>query len=286
MRNKDGETPLNLAVEKGLITFVETFLADPRTDINKPNTGGRQNALVIASERGNTSILKLILRHNQTAVNQLNANKESALQISLKKYKEERYRKYFSIIKLLLRCPKTNVKNDDSFGKLIKQAIELRSLSNNFSPTCCLNVRESIMGAAWVGDFRAIRGLLDCPGTEGNVNALDIRGRPPLYIAAMMGHIEAVKVLLKNSYVEVNRRTRANGGTPFSIASEKSSFDIMKVLIHERNTKESKGWCIDDWTKPCENIRDSSMLIMTPTTMVPSSEFHQGNKEWLRTDFY
>ena len=274
VRNKDGETPLNLAVEKGLTSFVETFLADQRIEVNKPNTGGRQNALVIATKMGNTALLKLILRHNQTAVNQLNANKESALQIALKKYDEKGQRKYFTIIKVLLRCPKTEVKNDSSYASNIQQAIELRSVSTEFKPTCCLNVRESLVGAALVGDFRAIRGLLDCPGTEGNVNALDIRGRPPLYIAATMGHIEAVKVLLKNSYVDVNFGTRVDGGTPFSIASERSSFDVMKVLILGGNTDEGKGWCIDNWTKPCVHIRDSPMLNKTLTPLVPSSEFY------------
>ena len=110
--NKDGETPLNLAVIKGLVEMVEILLADIRIDVNKPNTVGNQNALVIASEIRHITLVKLLLSHNQTLVNQLNANKESALQVALQKYKETGLREHFRPIKVLLRCPKTKRKTE------------------------------------------------------------------------------------------------------------------------------------------------------------------------------
>ena len=282
VHNKDGQTPLNLAIQKDLVKLVKIFLADQRIDVNKPNTVGKENALLIASGKGNTIIMKLVLCHNQTDVNQLNANREPALQIAIQKYEEEGQRKHFRTIKLLLRCPKTEVKNDSSYGSDVKQAIELRSLSMDFRPTCCLNVKESLLGAAWVGDFRAIRGLLDCPGSEHNVNTVESKGRTPLYIAAMKGHREAVDVVLQNQDVDVNIGRRVNGGTAFSIASEKSHFDVMQALIVNENGKAlivsekcnmGKGWCIDNWTKPCKQITDLSTATTTPPTSVPSSEF-------------
>ena len=52
--------------------------------------------------------------------------------------------------------------------------------------TCCLNLKEALLRAAWVGDFRAIRGLLLCPDTDTGV--VDYRGRTPLYLISLKGH--------------------------------------------------------------------------------------------------
>ena len=272
VHNKDGQTPLNLAVMRGVDNLVQLFLFDQRIDVNKPNTGGKQNALLIASEMGHTNILKLILRHNQTFVNQHNANKETALQMALKKYEKEGQRKYFRIIKLLLRCPKTELIDQTYNGTEIDQALELRALSMLFIPTCCLHVNESLLGSAWAGDFRAIRGLLQCPGSEWNVNMADNKGRTLLYIAAMMGHLEAVEVLLQNPDVDVNIGRRYNGGTAFSIASEKSHFDVMEALIIDEKSIKSKGWCSDQWTKRCKKIEEFAVVTVAPATKVPSGE--------------
>ena len=292
MHNKDGQTPLNLAVHRGLNKIVDEFLIDPRINVNKPNVRGKQNALLIASEMGHVNIFKKILRHNQTDVNQLNANRKSALQVALQKYEygddEKRdtniikESKYFRIIKLLLRCSKTELKihlnnwantewepDDD-----MQQVIDLRNSSMHFSPTCCLDVIDSLMDSAWVGDFRAIKGLLDCPGSEINVNKVDNKGRTPLYRAAMRGHSEAVETLIKDHDVDVNIGKRVNGGTAFSIASEKSHFDVMKALILNEESILGEGWCIDNWTSPCKKVNDLTEDSQVPASSMQSSKFN------------
>ena len=283
VRNKDGQTPLNLAVYNGNVSLVEVFLADQRIDVNKPNTGGKENALLIASVIENTTLLNMLLRHNQTSVNQRNANRESAFQIAFQKYQDTGLRKHFRHVKLLLRCPKTEIAIDSEFGPEIIHYMDYLSSSFEQNPTCCLKVNASLLGSAWVGDYRAIRGLLDCPGSERNVNTVDSNGRTPLYIASMKGHHEVVDVVLQNQDVDVNIGRRVNGGTACSIASEKSHFEVMKALIVKLENLEkvgkigkssmSKGWCIDNWTNPCKQIADLPTTTTTPPTSVPSSQF-------------
>ena len=269
--DKDGETPLNVAVRKGLVKSVEIFLDDVRIDVNKASTGGNMNALSIASEIGHVSLFKLLLRHNQTFVNQLNANKESALNIALNKYEKDGERSHFRIIKLLLRCPKTNIDGTTSIGDDVKQAIELSSMSMDFRPTCCSAVDESLLGATWIGDHRAIRGLLDCP--ESNVEMLDNRGRSLLYIAGMMGHFEAVRVFLTNTNVYVDRRV--TNGTVFSIASEKSHFDVMETLIRNGKSNMNIEWCNDRWTgSDCS--KNVHLVGGTPSTPLMNTSALQG----------
>ena len=272
IHNKDGYTPLNFAIERGLKYMVRIFLADQRIDVNKPNTGQKQNALLIASEGGHIDIIKMLLLHNQTFVNKQNAKSQSALSMAIQKYDQERegHRKYFRIVKLLLWCPKTEVTNG-TFGSDIEQVIELRSLSMGLRSTCCLNVNGSLLGAAWAGDFRAIKGLLQCPESKSNVNTADKKGRTLLYIASMMGHLEAVQVLIQNIDVNANKGSKIDGGTAFSIASEKSHFDVMRALIKYGKSHKSNGWCSSQWTRPCQEPEDRNTMTITPATILPSS---------------
>ena len=252
IHNKDGYTPLNLATERGQKEMVKILLADQRIDVNRLNTGQKQNVVLIASEKGNIDILKLLLLHPQTFVNQRNANGDSALSWALKKY---RIPPNIRIAKLLIKCPKTQASNA-SIDKMQEEP-ELRKLyevsKETKQTTCCHDVKQSLLHKAWVGDFRAIRGLLQCPGSELNVNFFDVKGRTPLYIAAMLGHLLAVDVLLDHDDVNVNISARLNRGpdrgTAFSIASQNFHFEVMKTLIQYQYTDECKGWCSDSWVE-------------------------------------
>ena len=246
VRNKDGYTPLNLATEKGLKKMVDIFLNDARIDVNKPNSGGKQNALIIASEMGNVDLLRPLLLHPQTFVNEKDANGNTALSVASKKYRSDGIRKYFRIVKLLLRCPKTKASRENYVNE-IEQAVDLISTSVVVNPTCCIKIHQLLLHAARSGDFRAIRGLLECPDSVSKVNVVDKDGRTPLYIASMMGHLQATEVLLNSKHVIVNIGVFLHGGTAFSIASQNSHFEVMRAIIQNGQSDEVKGWCSDNW---------------------------------------
>ena len=171
-------------------------------------------------------------------MNEVDIKRKSASSIALYHYLKGGLR----LVKLLLRCPKAIFSNADQVSyirKLLKESI----------PTCCLSVEQKLVTAAWIGDFRAIRGLLQCPGSETNINTLDEKGRTPMYIASMVGHLNAIKVLLTHANINPNIGLKFDGGTAFSIASKKSRFEIMKKLISHEKTDVSRGWCKDNWAK-------------------------------------
>ena len=52
--------------------------------MNKNNTGKKQSAIIVASEGDHVEIMKLLLHHDQTFVNQKNAIGKSDLSVSQK----------------------------------------------------------------------------------------------------------------------------------------------------------------------------------------------------------
>ena len=52
-----------------------------------------------------------------------------------------------------------------------------------------------------------------------------------IYLATLKGYIKAVEVLLDDSNLDINMGRAKDGGTAFSMASEKSHFRILKLLV-------------------------------------------------------
>ena len=202
------------------------------------------SVLMVAVERGKSEIVSLLLHHSQTYVNTTNAKYDSATTIALTKG-------FLRSLKLLIRCPKTNLTtelervrkyHESNMEDVLAYQTGLKTLPS----TCCLSAKESLLEAAWIGDFRGIRGLLLCPGA--NINAHDGKGRTLLFLASWLSHKRAVDVLLKNTEVDVNMGKIIDGSSPFAIASVKGHFEIMKKLIKHPNIIEGKGWDSDSWT--------------------------------------
>ena len=81
----------------------------------------------------------------------------------------------------------------------------------------------------------------------------------------MMGHLQAVEVLLNNEHVGVNIGATLDGGTPFSISSENLHFEVMRALVKYQHTDLSKGWCSDNWIhhfKLCNNTGAATQTIL------------------------
>ena len=284
----DSRTDVNLVVnsdnalftasEKGHTEIVLLLIKHPHIDVNNKNKRSRKTALIIAAENHHIGIIKVLLKHSQTFVNEIDIKYQTALSVAVSKG-------FLRVVKLMLRCPKTHrhmegIEIDTSFKNDVSQALKSVQLFHLMNATCCLNVTERLLRAAWVGDFRAIRGLLQCPGSESNVNVVDNKGRTPLYIAAMMGHLDAVIALINNTSIDLEIGAKLDGITPFAVASIKSHFDIMKELIlhgqFDKGKKEN-GWCKDNWTRYaslCKTIHDAVPETPTiETTELGASEY-------------
>ena len=133
-------------------------------------------------------------------------------------------------------------------------------------------MRDKFLRAAWIGDFKAIRGLLECPDSALEVNAVDNKGRTPLYIASMMGHLEAVEVLVSNKNVTAEIGRFLDGYTAFSVSSENAHFNVMRSLIQNGQSDMAKGWCTDEWVHPCmvENYSPNETKLAPAAAPIPS----------------
>ena len=127
----------------------------------------------------------------------------------------------------------------------LHNALERRPTLLEGEHTCCLDGNRELLRAATIGDYRAIRGLSQCPNVD--INTDDGKGRTPLYYASWIGYKEAVKALLDVANIEGNKGIYFNGQTAFSIAAKKGHFDIMRLLIKSDNINVNKGWFHDRW---------------------------------------
>ena len=247
--NQYGVTPLNAVASVTLLNadvrneIARLLLRNPEIDVNKYNSMNGKTPLIVASEKGKWDLVKMLLLNAQINVEISDTDGKNALQRAA-------YNGHLMAVKLLLRCPKTKFDNIESRYADIHEAIEMHSYLLNVGLTCCLNVADGLLQAATKGYYREIRGLLLCP--DSNSNVIDRRGNTPLYLASQKDHPMSVQVLLEDKKIDADIGRTLDGGTPFSIASEKGHFKVMKQLIaHGNDVQESdlnKGWCSDNWT--------------------------------------
>ena len=230
------------ASELGFTNIVRVLLSHSDIDVNIINTRNRRTALIVATDKQHLDIIRLLLLNPQTYVNEVDGKGLSSIMIAA-------MNGYTRILKLLLRCPKTHI--FEPLGEIyktdIKQTLLRKTILEQMKATCCLDAKVLLLAKALEGDFKAVRGLLHCPHTKENVNGVDLRGRTPIYLASMSGHLQVVVVLLNYNETDVNVGVPINGGTPFSVASERSHFDLMGILIRHENIDVGQGWCTDSW---------------------------------------
>ena len=296
---QSGKTPLYIASTEGHPQVVKVLLADPRINVNQMVDG--ENALIAAGIQGQLQVVNLLLLHTDIDTNIVKqGNLGNVLFYASKKGYSKIVKQlllqpqievngafgdqqmtglatasvvgHLSVVKLLLRCTKTNVTHADASGKTpfesgtkqIKEAISNQAILLQGNPTCCLEVNEGLLRAARKNDYRAIRGLAQCP--KANLNIGDKKGRTPLYIASMKDHTQSVDVLLKQGSIDVNQGRSLDGKSPFSIASEKGHFRVMSLLLGNKCTDVNKGWSTNIWkfqTKLSDSIKPSTSQVNT-----------------------
>ena len=253
---------LYTAAENGNSEVVKLLLNHPDIDVNKANRRNQMSVLMIAVEKGLVNIVRLLIDHPQTDVNIIDAKDNTAISIASKWGS-------LKIVKLILRCPKVHVNNllkkdADYHGPNMNEILKYHTELAKLPTTCCLDVGETLLKSAWIGDFRGIRGLLMCPDID--INVVDKKGRTPLYLASWLRHLKVIEILLKDPNIDVNKGMFIDQSTPFVIASKKGYFDIMEKLINHENVEEGKGWTIDCWAPD-----SSSLSFLIDTTATPST---------------
>ena len=268
----DGENALLAAGIIGNLQVVNLLLLHSDIDTNIVKQGNHGNALFFASKKGYSAIVKQLLVQPQIEVNGAFGEQQMTGLTAASAVG------HLSVVKLFLRCTKTNVTQFDGSGetalergtKHVKEAIANQAVLLQSHHTCCLKVNKGLLRAARENDYRAIRGLAQCP--EANINIGDKKGRTPLYLASMMGHTPAVAELLNQGSIDVNKGRSLDGESPFSIASEKGHFHVMSLLLGNKYADVNRGWNKHIWiwqTKLSGLIKPTVLHVNTTQNSVP-----------------
>ena len=161
------------------------------------------------------------------------------------------------------------------FENLNKSISSIRNTLLKSRHTCCLKENKGLLTAAIVGDHRAIRGLGQCP--DADINVVDSKGRTPLYLASLLGHVKAIEEILNLENISYNRGRDIDGMTPFAIAAKKGYKEIMTLLTNYPNKKDedvNKGWQSDEWTS--QYGRNDFENAPTPKPTSSSTELLSG----------
>ena len=281
----NGENSLLIAAEKGYVEVVKLLLGHPSIDANVDRRGNQGSALFIASSKGLSEIVRLLLLQPQIFVNERYGPQGSTPLITSSENRN------LGALKLLLRCPKTDINMTDVFGRtasdlgttdIVKEIEERATLLEN-GHTCCINGNKTLQRATNIGDGKAIRGLSQCPSVD--INHLDEKGQTPLYIASRMGHVNATKELLATEDIDVNKGRHLDGKSPLAIASEKGHFKVIMLIISHKAVDANIGWRNDSWAFPLhEDFTKTVKLNKEDDLASNNSVTHfQGNLPILKT---
>ena len=300
-------TPLYIAVREESIEVVKILLEFPRINVNQVVNG--ENALLVATEFGNLELVTMLLEHTEINTNIVKrGNQGSSLYIAsakgfveiviqLLKQSQIEVNDVFgsqrrtalitatenqklNVLKLLLLCPKVDMNITDSSGETaIQHATNLtvglfamrEEFLQNEPHTCCVASNDKLLKSAEIGDHKAIRGIAKCPNS--NINVADTKGRTPLYIAAMLNNLHAVKEILAVTTLEPNKGRAIDGKTPFSIASENGYFDAMELLLNHSTVNVNEGWMFDSWP----SLKDEKIASLNNSKCDTSGIPYEGN---------
>ncbi|GBN68931.1 Ankyrin-2 [Araneus ventricosus] len=219
--DRNGNTPLHLAAEKGHAGVVKIFLESEDINVNAKNldksklvypvhsgddaarkklTNGKA-ALHLAVKNGHFEVVKLLINHIEIDVNTMDKYGQSCLQLAVSN-------NFTEIGKLLLNHIKIdpNVQYPcNDYYTALHTAIECRNMEiigaliNH--PDIDLNIKERYKGltpfhmVVEEGNLPVVEIMLQHPAT--NVNTVDKYIQTPLYTCVKKGNVNMVELLLK-----------------------------------------------------------------------------------------
>ena len=199
--NDDGDSALVIACKKGNLEIVENLLRKSGVDLNIQFGKSKNTLLHYASKGGNLEIVKYLLESRADIdVNLLNDGGDSAVSIAAK-------RGNWSIAKLLLR--KFEVDVNLSYGRRKNTLLHYASKKNT---------------------LEIVKYLLE-NHADIDISLCNSSDKSAISIAAKRGYWEIVKLLLRESGVDVNLRYSRRKYTLLHYASNRNNLKIVKYLL-------------------------------------------------------
>jgi len=234
--------PLHAAVYAGDEETIKTLLAS-KVDLNIVIANGA-TSLFIASEKGHTNIVKLLLDA---------CTDKEALSLMVNKavyygatplYRASKYG-FTEIVQLLLATDgiEVNKANDEATPLLIAsqnghtEIVKLLLAAEGIDINKANNTGVTPLNIVSQNGYTEIVQLLLAAGA--NVNKATNDGATPLYIASQNGYTEIVQLLLAAG-TDVNK-AHEDGYTPLYIASHNGDTEIVKLLLAAEGIKVNKA---------------------------------------------
>ena len=225
LQNKNGDTALTIASEKGYKKIVESLILE-RVDVNKKNRDG-DTALMIASRNNLTEIVDILTRATIDLELQ-NNNGDTALIIASK----NSYKKIVKNLILAGADPDLQNKYGDTvftiaYKNNYTEIVEILKKITNADKILETQYISTLMEASIYGQTQVIKNLI----SENKVY-LDFQsedGSTALMKASLFGHLEIVNLLISVG-VDVNKKNE-NKYTSLIIASKRKDKRIIESLI-------------------------------------------------------
>jgi ankyrin repeat protein/predicted ATPase len=245
MADHDGDTALSIASRKGLTRVVEMLLEHGAPAALQNNHG--ECPLLIATEGGHENIVQMLVLKAPSSVEIADHNGDTALSIAGEYDRIE-------IAKLLLQegsfstfSPATNQSflhfSLNGATHIIRRMLQRKLVDLESAP----DGHAPLSLAAQNGHAAVVKQLLDTGKVDPD---LAHSGITPLSLAAQNGYAAVVKQLLNTD--KVNPDLADNGGrTPLSWAAENGRNTVVKELLDtgkvNLNTKDKYGWAPLFW---------------------------------------
>ncbi len=241
-----------------------------KAGINKDAANEKgQTALIVASEKGLTTILEKLIKIQGTTLNQFDKSGNTALMTAVRRGREQ-------AVKILVENRADinfMVKSDDGAATALQAAVDapdfkeehLRILQYLIEKGANVNGRNTrgqspLLFATDHGRTEAAKGLIE---HGADVNDTDQKGNFPLLIAACKGYPFLVTLLVEKG--ANTGMALPDGDTPLMCAAREGSADTVNVLLEKGvnvNAKNSSGSTALTEATDTGNVDIAKLLLM------------------------
>lgn len=251
IENEEKETPLFLAIRNRHIEVVECLCSIPQIDINHKILGG-ETALFEACWSGFDDIVDVLLKTPNIDVNLSRNDGSTPLYMGA-------FSNNLKIVKSLLKFDHLNVNSVRKDGsaalyvatlnghyRIVKALTQDSRIDVNMSKTQhkFKAIKVPISSACRYKHLKILRHLLANPDIDVNYPRNTFKS--PLMVACIDGTTEAVDMLMKCPYIDIN--CSVNGVTPLIVSIRYGYLDIVKMLLADATIDLNK--VLKDRTTP------------------------------------